>query len=137
VFVGVSNTMVNGNITSGAQRGLSAAAAICSGQFGMGARMCTSMDIYNSVAKGVIKDNMTINKAWVYQAAWNTPLAGAQENLAGVSDNCASMTYPTGDRGWAGTAFAWQNSTHGFRSIKFFSGAEARCSATFPIACCK
>jgi hypothetical protein len=109
--------------------------------------MCTVYDVYYSVVAGKIKDTDTINKAWVYQASWKNPGGSAptpsnQEGDAGMSDNCGSYTYPTGDVRWTGTAFAWQvipyHGAANTKGLKFFGGsAQAACNQSYPIACCK
>jgi hypothetical protein len=144
LYVGsVGNT--KGRITSGNKVGLQAAAELCNATY-TGARMCTVYDIYNSVATGVIKETDTINKAWVYMAAWNNPQSAAfnadEEGDAGMNENCAGYHYLTADQKWVGTAFAWDNVGYfgaaNEKGLKFYSGGTAAaCSQMYPIACCK
>jgi hypothetical protein len=140
VYCGVTATTTNGKITSGAALGIAAASALCSQVAACGntGRMCTVYDMYYSVASGAIKSTDSIPKSWVYMSAWQFSGAGGADQYAGLSDNCGSFTYPTGDRKWYGTAVTWANDTAGDKTLQFFSGPNgAACSAVLPIACCK
>jgi hypothetical protein len=147
-YLGITGN-TKGRITSGNKVGVSAAAELCAGAFNGSptAHMCTVYEAYEAVATGQIKDTDTIGKAWVYMVGWNNPGGSAptpsnQEGDAGMSDNCGSYTYPTGDVRWTGTAFAWQiipyHGAANTRGLKFFGGsAQAACNQSYPIACCE
>ena len=138
VFVGTTTTTYKGAINDAAGNiGLSAAANNCAAQFGAGAKMCTIYDIVSSVADGTITPAKTIATSWVYAANWKDPIGTPNsEPKAGLSDNCAGYTYPTGDKKWAGTAFTWAQVTFTGRfAPKFVS--DSKCSDLKPIACCK
>ena len=141
LYVGNTTATSNGRIDGkggATDFGLQAAAKICAAQFGAGARMCTVYDIYHSITGGKIPQNVDIPKAWVYMQSWKTPIAGPTEPTAGLNDNCAGYTYPTGDKKWVGTAFSYANvAGTGNYAPKFFSGADAPCNVALPIACCK
>jgi hypothetical protein len=136
----VTATTTNGKITSGAALGVAAAATLCQQveACGAGARMCSVYDMYQSVATGAVTAAQNIPKAWVYMASWQFSGAGGADQYAGLSDNCGSFTYPTGDRKWYGTAVTWANDTAGDKTLQFFAGPNgAACSSVLPIACCK
>ena len=58
------------------------------------------------------------------------------EPKAGLSDNCAGYTYPTGDKKWTGTSFSWaQVAFTGRFAPKFI--ANTKCSDLRKILCCK
>jgi hypothetical protein len=139
-FAGNTTMSYNGNFvaaSAGSDNGFVGAAKVCEAQYGAGAHMCTSLEIYESAVKGVIGSTKNIAKAWVYFPAWNNPVAGSNDPLQGQGDTCGSLTYPTGDLRWTGIAV----STGALRTtrwgVRFHGGSEAPCNAPLPIACCK
>ena len=138
-YVGVTKASTSGRIShANSDIGLASAAAYCNDDYGTGAHMCTNYELYSTVASGAVNARDVIPKAWVYFPAWQTPMAGPQQPLAGMADNCASYTYPTADRRWTGTAVEWKVNHQGDASAFWWhGGAEAPCNGQLPIACCK
>lgn len=140
IWVGNTDAKTNGAIASNGNTGIAGAADMCASKFGAGAHMCTVYDIYTSVAVGKLSSQTEqAQKAWVYQASWNTPsgLGSGTDPKAGLGENCGGYTYPTGDRAWFGTAFTFTKLATMQYAPRFFSGGDAACSATLPVACCK
>jgi hypothetical protein len=144
-YVGLTPTAVNGAMDSGNgqnPKGLASAATLCTNTYGAGAHMCSVLEIYESAATGVFTQQADVAAGaggWVYMEGWNgEPVAGgaASEPGAGLTDNCASYTYPTGDRFWKGTAFQWATQT--FSGIKMPKlNVAVGCATKLPIVCCK
>lgn len=144
-FLGVTNAMTNGRISSGGQIGLGGAAAFCKAEYATATspHMCSVYEMYEAVATGQITQATALPNvgAWVYAEAWNKPQtnAASQEPNAGMNENCASYIYGTGDRGWVGTLVRWEVSTlnNTDKTLKFFTGsAAAACSLNRQVACC-
>jgi hypothetical protein len=141
-FVGETTTTTNGRIVhTGADPGLASAAAFCADQYGAGAHMCTEVELYDSVATGVISSSTgTLARAWTYFPNWQAT-AGTltTEPTAGLGDNCSSYTYGTADTHTTGTAFAWETWSYNSNwTLKFYGGpTDGPCYSVHPIACCK
>lgn len=144
-YVGLTDTMVNGAMDSGNgqnPKGLTSATTMCTAKFGAGAHMCSVLEIYESAATGVFTQQADVaaaTGAWVYMEGWNgEPVNGGvgSDPGAGLTDNCASYTYPTGDKRWTGTAFRWATQT--FSGIKMAKlNVAVGCATKLPIVCCK
>jgi hypothetical protein len=86
--------------------GLLAASKICEKDHGAGARICTIGDLVNSAINGkLIRTAPMAETAWIYNHTFRNPL---NARVAGLSDNCAGLTYETADAAWQGTAFQWR-----------------------------
>ena len=139
VYVGVTDTTVNGAMDSGNgqnPKGLASAATLCAAKFGQGAKMCTVYDIYTSIALGsnLLKPGTDVAmNAWVWQSSGNR---GGTEPTANIGENCAHYTYGTGDQGWQGTVFNWTKVTFTQSYAPKFRNSEA-CNQKHVIACCK
>jgi hypothetical protein len=141
-FCGLTSGTTSGRILNGTAVGIYAAAQLCAqvDTCGTGARMCSVYDMYHSAATGTLTQAQTVNKSWVYMAAWQNFTAGANEPTAGLNDNCGSYTYGTGDLAWRGTGVGWAPRNNGEKVLKFFTSNQAGgtlCSEVLPIACCK
>jgi hypothetical protein len=144
-YCGQTTGTTPGRITNNGAVGVAAASQLCNAvaACGAGAHMCTVYELYESASAGVITQAQTISKSWAFMAAWNNG-PGSTEPTAGMSDNCASFTYGTGDQAWRGTAFKWDPRNNGEKVLKFFTGPTgtgntegAGCAEVLPIACCK
>ncbi|MSP61513.1 MAG: hypothetical protein EXR72_14475 [Myxococcales bacterium] len=138
-YVGVTPDDTNGRIIhANVDVGIASATAYCVDKYGAGAHMCTTYEMYMTVASGIANANMTIPKSWVYAPAWQNPLQGSQQPLGGHGDNCASYTYPTSDRKWSGVAVEWNmNPQKDASALWWQGGTNALCNQKLPIACCK
>lgn len=141
VYVGVSAVQPSGQIThAGKDPGLNAANAHCDDAFA-GSHMCSAFEMFQSVAGGSLTGATTVQKAWLYFPNWHNPVGTGTDPLAGLSDDCGQMTYPTGDRSWTGTVVEISANVltpGGVTGLRFHGGGNAPCSNnTFPIACCK
>lgn len=142
-YLGNTATNTNGLITrSGTPSGLPAANALCVDQYGAGARMCSSEDMFQAVASGSLVTGTATARAWVFSTTtydYNSAGTAAQQ---GLTNNCASYTYPTGDHPWYGTTAQWMaspvNSALFVLSLRHgpFPNGNS-CSTQNPIACCR
>jgi hypothetical protein len=86
--------------------GILAASKICEKDHGAGARICTVGDLFNSAINGkLVRTAPMAETAWIYGHTFANPL---NARVAGLSDNCAALSYETADAAWQGTAFQWR-----------------------------
>jgi hypothetical protein len=140
-FAGVTDVTTNGNMAAvaGVDNGLAGGTKLCTDKYGAGAHMCSMNEIYMSAVQGVINSTKNIvSKAWIWAPSWTSPLGTGFNGTLGYGDNCGTYTYPTGDKQWSGIAVSTGANEQTTRwGIRFHGGADARCSATLPVACCK
>ncbi len=139
-YVGLTKNSYTGRLISGAAVGIPAATALCAGDFGVGAHMCTVYELYYSAA--LLKNlDPTVDISpggWVYMQSWRHAPVNPTEISAGLADNCAGYTYTfaaTDTYQWNGTTFAWTVDASGVRVPKFY--ANTQCNTSQPIACCR
>lgn len=135
-FVGLTAATSRGRISAaGADVGLASAGALCAGQFGAGARMCTTQDIFQSAVAGKL-GSAPIEQAWVFAPSWGQPVAGSERAIGGFESNCGSLTYPTADLGWRGLSFAFRpDPAAALKGVQLRAGTA--CSSQLRIACCR
>lgn len=136
-YVGLTKNSYTGRFLSGAAVGIPAAAALCAGDFGAGAHMCTVYELYYSAALLKTLDT-TVDVApggWAYMQTWRHAAANPVELSAGLADNCGGYTTETVANQWSGTTFAWTVNLRGLRVPKFY--ANTSCTTSQPIACCR
>lgn len=137
VYVGSTSVPTTGSISApGGKRGLIAAAALCSAEFGVGAHMCTPFQLTRSVAQGKLGVLDRIRPAWVYMPTWHNPQGSTTEPLAGLADNCGGYSTGTDAVGWTGMTVEWGPLASGDVAFRWHGGTDARCSSILPIACC-
>jgi hypothetical protein len=142
-YLGHTTATTNGMIQApGADVGIASAAAICAGQFGAGAHMCTRDEVYESVAAGstAFRAGVTVAAGWIYAPSWQEPLGAVSVSTpgTGTGDNCASYTYPTADTRQTGTTMEWKPWGAGRpAAILINGGSLAPCFQTVPIHCCR
>ncbi|HRI49683.1 MAG TPA: hypothetical protein PLW65_05830 [Pseudomonadota bacterium] len=139
-YVGLTKNSYTGRFVSGQAVGIPAATALCAGDFGVGAHMCTVYELYYSAA--LLKNlDPTVDISpggWVYMQSWRHAPVNPTEISAGLADNCAGYTYTfaaTDTYQWNGTTFAWTVDASGVRVPKFY--ANTQCNTSQPIACCR
>lgn len=153
LFVGLTDVKYAGKIIGPTTQavGINGAVEACVGKFGKGAHMCTPFELYGSAAArhpAFTKDT-TMPQAWVYMIGWNrnlgiggVPSAQAEDDFAGMGENCGSFTQGDSTKGWVGTVAAWSDSSStrspsGTKTFTFTINAQTTCDKTFPIACCR
>jgi hypothetical protein len=117
--------------------GLAASAAFCAAEFGVGARMCTMDDLYQSVVNGTLGATSAIKPSWVYMPNWNTPLSDTVAPYRGMADNCAGYNYHNGANHWRGILVEWGPLPDGTPGFRWHGGDDAACYTSHPVACCK
>jgi hypothetical protein len=138
-FVGVTAQKSTGLIRrAGTEPGLLSANALCADQY-PGSHLCTGYELSAAVSAGQLSQAALGPRAWIYHPSWKTPLAGAMNPEEGLADSCAGYTYGQDDRGWSGIAMEWRTTAQNAvdKSLSFFGGSAAPCSALLPLACCK
>lgn len=140
-FVGTTTLKTTGLISRvGTEPGLLSAHALCSDEF-PGTHLCSGYELHASVVAKLITKDHGIVPAWAYHPSWKTPVGPAQNAEEGLADNCAGYTYGADDRGWSGSAAEFEVSNSmpipAEKVLAFRGGTLARCSASFPLACCK
>jgi hypothetical protein len=137
-YVGSTTATTNASFASGGEVGIRAGALICSAQFA-NSHMCTSDEIYRSVANGTVSAANPISAAaWIWAPAWNSPMATTSSPNDGLSDTCGAYTYPTGDHKWTGTLVQTNTLAETAKfGVRILGGASALCNFVKPIACCR
>jgi hypothetical protein len=117
--------------------GLLAASKICEKDQGAGAHICPVDELFNSAINGkLVRTAPMAETAWVYSHTFANPL---NARVAGLSDNCAALSYETADAAWQGTAFQWRtadtpvNGKGDFAPNFYLVG----CNTSRKIACCQ
>ena len=114
LFVGLTDVKYAGKIIGPTTQavGINGAVEACVGKFGKGAHMYP-FELYGSAAAvlpAFTKDT-TMPQAWVYMIGWNrnlgvsgVPSAQAEDDYAGLGENCGSFTQGDLDEGlgWNG-----------------------------------
>jgi hypothetical protein len=136
-FVGLSERTYYGRLMeSGDDNGIAGGARLCGLQYGLGAHVCTVYEMYNSVAAGLINENTSIARGWLYFPAGNAQ-PSAYEIDAGQADTCASFTNTLSSNGHRGVLLEWAPLPTGPRGFLYHGGNSARCANPFPLLCCR
>lgn len=138
LFAGFTSVKTNGRVERAkVATGIPAANALCSDEFGPGSSMCTEEEIYQSATAGRFSLSEAVGPGWI----WFPSKVGSREAASpneGLSDTCASYTYPTGDKAWTGVGVTTRlvPETRAW-GLHFLHGEAAPCFAQMPIACCR
>jgi len=141
-FIGLS-AYTTGSITDGGSNGILAASSICKKAFpaNANAHMCTTLELYASVASGVITNNQDIIRSWVYAVSNSISDPSQTTPGTGENENCGGYTYsdPLNAYKWFGTTVEWKKSQTGVKSLQFLTNhysSPTFCSNSYPISCC-
>ncbi|MBL9040752.1 MAG: hypothetical protein JNM83_04070 [Myxococcales bacterium] len=152
-FVGQTDLKFSGKIVGPTNQvaGVGGAADACIAKFGKGAHMCTPFELFLSASAKhpAFTSTTTMPQGWVYMIGWNrgltvsgVPSALAEDDYAGVGENCGGFTQGDSTKGWVGTVAAWNDSVStrapsGTKALHFTINATTTCDKTFPITCCR
>lgn len=138
-FLGVTAQKTTGLVRrAGTPAGLLSANALCADEY-PGSHLCTGYEVSAALAAGQITQAASVPRAWIFHPSWKTPLAGAQNPEEGLADSCAGYTYGQDDRGFSGIALELRTTAvNGVdKSLSFYGGTAAPCSAMLPLGCCQ
>jgi hypothetical protein len=131
-YVGLTAANTGGQMyVAGSDVGIPSGAKLCS-SYGPKAHVCTSYEIYASVAAG--KNMATLVDAWVYNESWNFTLSqNPAEPDAGLSENCASFVYSSAHLFYAGQTMTYGALPGGGMGLML---KQRGCPSATKAACC-